>query len=123
VAGALEEDDRLEQVRVDVTGGGLDLGAPTLDSPCRREHAARALLVEHVAMAGGRAPDELVLAIGRPRERVGLARVNRHRSEAGRVVSARQDEARQRRPGGGDEDEQEQGGSAKHPRKGGKRAY
>ena len=101
----------------------LDPRPPALDAAGRGEHPARALRVEHVAVPGGGALDELLLAVGFVGERVGLARVDRDRAEAGRAVLAGQGKAGQRRPGDEHEHEHEQAGTAQHPRKGVSRAY
>jgi hypothetical protein len=94
----------------------LDQRAPALDPAGGGEHTAGALLVEHVAVPGGRALDELVLALRVPRERVRLARVDCHGPEAGRLVVPAQGEAAEDRPGDDDEHEREQAGAAQHPR-------
>ena len=77
-AGALEEHDRLEQVRVALAARPRPRSAAaSADHAARRgERAARALRVEHVAAAGGGPPDELVARGRLVRERVGLAGVD-----------------------------------------------
>ena len=63
MAGALEQDDRLERVGVERTGSGrgLDRRAEGGRPPGRGEHAARALGVERVAEPGGRGLRERAL--------------------------------------------------------------
>ena len=70
--GAFEEDDRLQRVRVDPAGLGrrLDLVAPLRRSARRGDHAAGALLVDHVGGPERRPLGELLRRLGRPGERV-----------------------------------------------------
>ena len=75
-AGALEEDEALERVGVDLGLGGraLDLRAPACGPLRAGDRTARRERVERMAVAGGGAPLELRGTVGGPRERVGQRR-------------------------------------------------
>ena len=109
--GAFEEDHALDEIGIDARlgGGRLDLRPVRLDPARRREHAVRALLVDHVAVAGRGALAELLLAV----RLVGEGIVgDLERGELGRVVSAAQQ--REGRQPGNQYDESDQEGDAVH---------
>jgi hypothetical protein len=89
---ALEQDDRLEDRRVQVGGPGhpVDERSPARGAEGGDDRPARALGVEHVAESGGGAPLELLAPVLVPGERVlGRVRVARAgRQSAGLVVAA-----------------------------------
>jgi hypothetical protein len=92
-AGALHEDERLEQVRVELgrPRRGLDLRAPAGRSPRGGGRAARALRVEHVAEPGGGTALELGAPVGVVGQRVRLLAGRAAAGDHAALVAARGD--------------------------------